>query len=230
MKITKITKITEKVLTGDIEVEDTHSYQLANGIITHNTTSCVLGTSSGIHAWFDKFYIRRLEFNKIEPIYHFLMSKVPELMEDHLFRPHQSAFLKIPIKAPKDAITAPEETALQLLERIKYFSQHWIKPGHVKGENSHNVSATVYIKEHEWEEVGDWMWNNREHYNGLAVLPFDGGTYTQTPFESMTEEKYEEMSKYLEGKDLDFREIYEDTDETNLTGELACAGGACEIK
>ena len=194
------------------------------------TTSCVLGTSSGIHAWFDKFYIRRLEFNKIEPIYHFLMARVPELMEDHLFRPHQSAFLKIPIKAPKDAITAPEETALQLLERIKYFSQHWIKPGHVKGENTHNVSATVYIKEHEWDDVGYWMWNNREHYNGLAVLPFDGGTYTQTPFESITEEEYERLSKFLEGRDLDFREIYEDTDETNLAGEVACAGGACEIK
>ena len=71
------------------------------------------------------------------------------------------------------------------------------------------------------------MWENKDHYNGLSVLPYDGGTYTQAPFEDITKEKYEEMMISLESVDL--TEIIETEDETDLKGELACAGGACEV-
>ena len=114
-----------------------------------------------------------------------------------------------------------------MLDRVKRVAQEWIKPGHRAGSNSHNVSATVSLKENEWEMAGEWMWENRKFYNGLSVLPYDGGTYTQAPFEDITEEKYDEMMRTL--SDVDLSRIIEEKDETNLTGELACAGGACEI-
>lgn len=72
------------------------------------------------------------------------------------------------------------------------------------------------------------MWNNREHYNGLSVLPYDGGTYKQAPFEDCTEVEYNRMMESL--KDVDLTKIVEVDDNTNLSGEIACAGGACEVK
>jgi ribonucleoside-diphosphate reductase alpha chain len=72
------------------------------------------------------------------------------------------------------------------------------------------------------------MWENRDHYNGLSVLPYDGGTYTQAPFEDITQEKYEEMLESL--TNIDLTQVIELDDNTDLSGELACAGGACEIK
>lgn len=192
------------------------------------TTSLVLGTSSGIHAWFDQYYIRRIKLGKNEALYKYLVQKLPDLIEDDYFKPHLDAFVKIPVAAPEGAVIAPKETALEFLERVKFFSENWIKPGHVKGDNSHNVSATVYIRPHEWEEVGEWMWNNRDSYNGLSVLPFDGGTYTQAPHESITKEQYEEMFALL--KEVDLTQVVEEIDNTNVSGEVACAGGACEVQ
>jgi ribonucleoside-diphosphate reductase alpha chain len=90
------------------------------------------------------------------------------------------------------------------------------------------VSATISLKEDEWDLAGEWMWENRSHYNGLSVLPYDGGTYTQAPFEDCTEETYNEMLKSLSAVDL--TKVIELDDNTDLSGELACAGGACEIK
>ena len=71
------------------------------------------------------------------------------------------------------------------------------------------------------------MWSNRDYYNGLSVLPYDGGTYTQAPFEDITEDKYKEMSKVL--SDVDLTKVTETDDNTDLSGELACAGGNCEV-
>jgi hypothetical protein len=85
------------------------------------------------------------------------------------------------------------------------------------------VSATISLKEDEWDKAGKWMWDNRECYNGLSVLPYDGGTYTQAPFEDITEQEFNKRVKLL--NDVDLSNIVETTDETDLSGELACAGG-----
>ena len=190
------------------------------------TTSLTLGTSSGIHAWHNDYYIRRIRVGKNESMYPYLAINHPELVKDEYFRPHDTAVIEIPQKAPEGAILRTE-SVFDLLKRIKKVSQEWIKPGNTKGMNSHNVSATVSIKEDEWELVGDWMWKNREHYNGLSVLPYDGGSYIQAPFEDCTEETYNKMVQSLAKVDL--TQISETTDETDLKGELACAGGSCEI-
>ena len=190
------------------------------------TTSLTLGTSSGIHAWHNDFYIRRVRVGKNESIYHYLNTNHPELLEDDYFRPHDTAVISIPQKAPKGSILRTE-SAFDLLERVKKVATEWVKTGHNTGSNSHNVSATISLKEEDWELAGEWMWENRDHYNGLSVLPYNGGTYVQAPFEDCTEEDYERMMKTL--SEIDLSNVIEEKDETNLSGELACAGGACEI-
>jgi ribonucleoside-diphosphate reductase alpha chain len=191
------------------------------------TTSLTLGTSSGIHAWHNDYYIRRVRVGKNESIYSHLTLHHSELVEDEYFRPHDTAVIGIPQKAPADAILRTE-SPIQLLERVKKVHNEWIKPGHRSGSNTHNVSATVSIREHEWKAVGEWMWENKDAYNGLSVLPYDGGTYIQAPFEDCTKEKYEELLKTL--TDVDLSKVIELEDTTDLSGELACAGGACEVK
>ena len=191
------------------------------------TTSLALGTSSGIHAWHNDYYIRRVRVGKNEAIYNYLATNHPELIEDEYFRPHDTAVISIPQKAPEGAIMRTE-SPFQLLDRIKKVHLEWVKPGHRTGNNTHNVSATVSLKQDEWELAGEWMWENKAHYNGLSVLPYDGGTYVQAPFEDCDQETYENMMKTL--KDVDLSKIVELDDNTDLSGELACAGGACEIK
>ena len=191
------------------------------------TTSLTLGTSSGIHAWHNDYYIRRVRVGKNESMYSHLLINHPELIEDEYFRPHDTAVIGIPQKAPDTAIFRTE-SPIQLLERVKKVHGEWIKPGHRSGSNSHNVSATISIREHEWKAVGEWMWENKEFYNGLSVLPYDGGTYIQAPFEDCTKERYEELLKTL--SDVDLSKVIETEDMTDLSGELACAGGACEVK
>jgi ribonucleoside-triphosphate reductase len=190
------------------------------------TTSLVLGTSSGIHAWHNEFYIRRLRVGKNEPIYKYLKEHNPDLVQDEYFRPHDTAVIEIPQSAPKGSITRTE-SAFDLLKRVKKVATEWVKPGHRKGSNTHNVSATISLKSDEWDKAGKWMWDNRECYNGLAVLPHDGGSYTQAPFEDITEAEFNKRVKLL--NDVNLSHIIESTDETDLSGELACSGGSCEI-
>ena len=191
------------------------------------TTSLTLGTSSGIHAWHNDYYLRRVRVGKNEAVYNYLAIYHPELLEDEYFRPHDTSVITVPQKAPEGAILRTE-SPIELLERVKKVTKEWIKPGHRTGSNTHNVSATISIKEDQWEEVGEWMWNNRKFYNGLSVLPFDGHTYKQAPFEDCTEEDYNRLMATL--SEINLSKVVEMTDETDLSGELACAGGACEIK
>jgi ribonucleoside-triphosphate reductase (thioredoxin) len=190
------------------------------------TTSLVVGSSSGIHAWHSEYYIRNIRFGKNEAIYKHLSKFHPEIVQDEFFKPHEQAVVGIPVKAPEGA-TFRTESAIELLERVKRFSVEWVKPGHRRGDNTHNVSATISVGPDEWKEVGEWMWNNRDHYNGLSVLPRNDHSYVQAPFEECTKERYEELFTKL--KDIDFQQIVEDNDETNLTDQAACAGGVCEV-
>jgi len=190
------------------------------------TTSCVLGTSSGIHAWHDEYYLRTIRFNKNEDVAKYLMINHPEICEDDVLRSHDTLCVRIPIKAPQNAILR-KESPLELLERVKKFAIEWIEPGHKKGDNTHNVSATISIKPEEWQEVGEWMWENKKYYNGLSVLPFDGGSYSQAPFETITEEEYYSKLKTLH--EIDLTNVIEEDDLVNFGAIAACAGGQCEV-
>lgn len=191
------------------------------------TTSCVLGTASGIHAWHAPYYLRTIRFNKNEDIAMFMEVNHPELCEDDVLRPKDTLCIRIPIKAPEGSIFRTE-TAIDTLERVKKFSIEWVKAGHVNGDNTHNVSATISVNNDEWPTVGEWMWNEREHYNGLSVLPYFGGSYQQAPFEDITEEEYNSRIVHL--KSLDLTKVMEIDDNVEFGQTAACAGGACAIE
>jgi len=190
------------------------------------TTSLVLGTASGIHAWHNDYYLRTMRFNKNEDIAMYLMANHPELCEDDVLRPTDTVCVRIPVKAPEGSIFRTE-TAHDTLERVKHFSTNWINNGHVNGDNTHNVSATVSIKDDEWPNVGKWMWDNREFYNGLSVLNYWGGSYLQAPFEDITEEEYN--SRIVKLKELDLTKVTEKDDQVNFNESVACGGGACDL-
>jgi ribonucleoside-diphosphate reductase alpha chain len=190
------------------------------------TSSLVLGTSSGIHAWHNDYYIRRIRVGKNEAIYTHLSIHHPELVEDDFFKPTIQAVISVPQRAPEGSILRTENV-MDMLERVKKFNTQWVKKGHRKGANTNNVSATVSIQEGEWEKVGQWMWENKETFNGLSVLPYFGGTYTQAPFEDITKEQFDEMVTHLHN--IDLSKVVEFSDETALMDQAACAGGACEI-
>jgi len=190
------------------------------------TTSLTVGSSSGIHAWHNDYYIRRMRVGKNEAIYTYLADNHPELVEDEFFRPHDTAVISIPQRAP-DGATTRHEPAIELLDRVSEYSQQWIKPGHGSGLNTHNISATVSVKDDEWDMVCNWMWQNRDQYNGLSILPYDGGTYTQAPFEDCDKEEYDRLMKSL--TEVDLTRVIETFDDTDQKQESACAGGSCEI-
>lgn len=190
------------------------------------TSSLVLGSSSGIHAWHNDYYIRRIRVGKDEAIYSYLNKAHPEIVEDEYFKPTQQAVISIPQKAPVGAITR-QESAIDLLKRVETVYKNWITPGHRKGVNKNNVSTTVTIKPGEWEEVGQWMWNNKDKFTALSVLPFNDHSYIQAPFEDCTQEEYEQKMKVLHNINLD--DVKEEHDNTNLADQAACAGGGCEI-
>ena len=215
------------------------------------TTSLVLGTASGIHAWHAPHYLRTMRFNKSEDIAMYLEINHPELCEDDVLRPKDTVCVRIPVQAPEGSIFRTE-TAIDTLERVKKFSQQWILSGHINGANTHNVSATISIDNNrnyisvdmsdgkgsrytrtddgflnEWQAVGQWMWDNREVYNGLSVLPYFGGTYKQAPFEDITEEDYNSRINSL--KAIDLTKVMELDDTVDFGAIQACGGGACEI-
>lgn len=190
------------------------------------TASLILGTSSGIHAWHAPYYIRRLRVGKDEKIYKYLLKYNPELIEDDFFKPHLQAVISVPIKAPKGAITR-KESPIELLTRVKKISTDWIKNSHIRGQNTHNVSCTVPIKNTEWNEIGNWMWDNKIYYNGLSVLPYDGGSYKQAPFEEITKDQYEKM--YTKLTQIDLTKVVEIEDTTSHRESIACGGGSCTL-
>lgn len=190
------------------------------------TTSLVLGSSSGIHAWHNDFYIRRMRVGKNEPLYAYMTEKVSALIEDCHFKPHLEAVMSFPQKAPEGALLRTESYK-DLLERVKRFNLEWVAEGHNYGDNQHNVSCTISLKEDEWEDCGQWMWENRADYTGISVLPYDGGTYIQAPFEDCTEETFNEMFKHL--AEIDLSQVVEIDDNTEAKDNIACAGGKCEV-
>lgn len=191
------------------------------------TSSLVLGTSSGIHAWFAPYYVRRIRISKQDPIFEYLKIMDFPFLNDDEMRPAEDAVISIPIEAPQNAIFR-YETEIDFLERVKKFYYEWIRTGHVDGDNTNNVSATVYVKDDKWKLVGDYVYNNNGSFNGLSVLPYDDSSYVQMPFEEITQETFEDMMSKMPSN-IDFTKIVEIDANIDRISEPACSGGACEI-
>ncbi len=216
-----------------LEVNEKYSKKLGINFAARTTTikpegtsSCVLSSSSGIHARHSEYYLRRIRMNKEDALATYLKMNIPNLVEDDIFS-NSGVVVTIPQKSPYSAILRENETAKDLFERTMFYNKHWVDPGHRTGDNKHNVSVTISIKNNEWQELSELMWKNRNNYSGISLLPYDGGSYKQAPFETCTKEVYEEYANTI--KDIDLRQVKEDNDNTNRTEQIACGGGYCEV-
>lgn len=224
-KVNNLIKNTNKELAGLIGINESARITC---IKPSGTSSLVLGTPSGVHAAFSNYYIRRMRLNKNESLYTHMAIHHPELIEDEQFDPLNTAVLSVPQMFNGTTITRADETAVDFLNRVKKLNQLWVHPGHNYGANTHNISATVNVKEDEWDQVRSWMWENREFYNGLSILPYDGGSYVQAPFEEITKEKFHDLCENLRDG-FNPESVVEMYDLTDINGTVACGPGGCEV-
>ncbi len=184
------------------------------------TVSQLTGTSSGIHAWHNDYYIRTVRGSNDDPITKFLKD-VGIPAEPDVMNPDKTTVFSFPVKAPKGAITRKDLTAVEHLELWLTYKQHWCE---------HNPSVTISVREDEWLEVGAWVYEHFDELSGVSFLPYSEHTYQQAPYQDVDEETYKEaleaMPKEIRWEDLSF---YEFDDGTTGSQELACSSGACEI-
>jgi len=190
------------------------------------TASLVLGTSSGIHDYYSEYYIRRVRLNKNESLYKYIKKQYPDLVED-IKNDTNGAVISFPQKAPTGSSLVENNTALSMIDRCLKYNLEWIRAGHRVGDNYHNVSATIYVKENEWQEVGKKIWDNRYSYHGLSFFPVDDNIYEQAPYEKINKKQYDKLNNVI--KDFNLSKLIENEDETHFLGEIACSGNVCEV-
>ena len=184
------------------------------------TVSQLVDSASGIHTRHSDYYIRTVRADKKDPIAQ-LMVDQGVYHEDDITKPEHTLVFYFPIKSPKGSLTRKDLTALEHLEIWKTYQNHWCE---------HKPSATISIKEHEWLDVGSWVWNNFDDISGVSFLPYADHSYQQAPYQEITAKEYKEWQKKTTSNiDWDLIKEYEKEDMTENTKELACTAGACEI-
>lgn len=199
----------------------------ATAIKPEGNSSAYLGTSSGIGARHARGrYLRRVRIPHSEALTAYLMDIMPHLMDQDKYDP-DTMVLTIPQVAPTTSICRDDETAPDQLNRVLRYHRNWILPGHRSGYNTHNVSCTINVRDGEWEDLRQEMWENRDSYAGISVLPYDNGKYIQAPFEEVSETQWDEYVSQV--RPIDLRAVHEDYNTTDRNSMPACAGGACEL-
>ena len=178
-----------------------------------------MDSASGIHARHNQYYIRTVRNDVKDPISRVMIeSGVP--YEVDLMNPSNYVF-SFPIKAPDNCITRKDTTAIEQLELWKIYQEHWCE---------HKPSVTITVKDHEWLEVGAWVYKNFDIISGVSFLPYSEHTYQQAPYQDITEEEYlEAVAKMPKEIDWSLLTKYEEEDMTIGSQEYACSGGSCEI-
>lgn len=190
------------------------------------TASCVLGSSSGIHARHDQYYLRRVRMNRDDELAKYLMKVCPELVEADMSS-QTGVVVTIPQESPVGAVLRNKESAIDLFDRVKLYYNNWIIPGHRSGVNTHNVSCTINYRPEEVDELRQKLWDDREQYAAVSLLPADDHNYDQAPFESCNEDTFKKYDAMVQ--EIDLTKVMEMEDNTNRAEQLACSGGVCEI-
>jgi ribonucleoside-triphosphate reductase len=219
-RIKRITKLEEKQLTVDVEVANTHSYQLSNGWVSHNTVSQLVDCSSGIHCRQGKYYIRTVRADKMDALAR-LMVDIGFPYEVDVTKPDHVLVFSFPVKSPDCTTLIDGMSAIDQLEMWKIYQNYWCE---------HKPSCTVNIKESEWMDVGAWVYRNFDDISGISFLPYSGHTYKQAPIQPITKEEYYEWLKKMP-QNVDWSKLkdYEKDDTSIIHGELTCSNGACEL-
>jgi ribonucleoside-diphosphate reductase alpha chain len=184
--------------------------------------------ASGFHPRYAPYYVRRVRISAKDPLFHLVRDSGAPVHKETKWRdaPDEECptwVVDFPVKAPEGAMTRNDETALQQLERYLQVMQTWCS------NRGHNQSATIYVREDEWEEVGQWVFDHFDEITGLSFLPHSDFKYALAPYEEITEEEYEKMMYNFPNIDYSALSLYEKMDEGEGAQTLACVGGACEI-
>lgn len=182
-------------------------------------SSVFFDCGSGISARFANYQIRWVRSSKDSPISKFLIDQgVPHYEAPEA--PERLYVFGFPKKAPKGALVRDDLNALAQLENWLVWKKNWAE---------HSVSATIYVEDHEWLEVGTWVYKNFDEITGLSFLPKDNGVYKHAPNEELTAEQYEKFVS--EFPRINWAKLcqYENEDMTESAQTFACVGGTCEI-
>ncbi|MBN2163626.1 MAG: hypothetical protein JXR25_11795 [Pontiellaceae bacterium] len=201
------------------------------------STSLLLGTASGIHPRHARRYFRRVQANKTDPVYSFFNTQNPHMCEESVWSANKTDdVITFCVEAPEEAVLRSEMSAIDLLKYVHSTQQNWVIPGTARPESNpglyHNVSNTLTVRDGEWDEVAEYIWENRADFTGISMLAASGDkAYAQAPHEEVISAKDETLWNELISKfhSVDYTLMHEQDDTTNLQGEIACAGGACEL-
>ena len=185
------------------------------------TVSQLVDSASGIHARHNPYYIRTVRADNKDPLCAF-MKDAGFPAEADVMKPQHTTVFSFPMQSPKNAVFRQDMTAKEQLELWQKYQKHWCE---------HKPSVTISVKEHEWMEVGNWVWENFDSISGISFLPFSEHTYRQAPYQDCTKEEFEEALKTMP-KNVDWSQLskYEEQDFTAGAQELACAAdGGCEV-
>lgn len=182
------------------------------------TVSQLVDSASGIHARHDPYYFRRVRGDNKDPLtQHLIKAGVPA--EADVMKPDSTTVFTFPKKAPEGAVMRTQVSAIEHLKLWLVYQRHWCE---------HKPSVTISVLEHEWPEVGAWVYKHFDEISGVSFLPMDGGTYKQAPYETITQETYEQALALMP-KDIDWNSLIEKEDNVEGAQMLACSAGVCEL-
>ncbi len=184
------------------------------------TVSQLVDSASGIHARHNPYYIRTVRADNKDPLCKMMKeAKFPN--EPDVMKPKHTTVFSFPMKSPDDAVCRTDVSAIDQLKLWMVYQEHWCE---------HKPSVTISVKEHEWMEVGSWVWDNFDSISGISFLPFSEHTYRQAPYQDCSANEYNEALKTIP-QDVDWSLLsqYEEKDYTAGAQELACSADGCEI-
>ena len=182
------------------------------------TVSQLVLSPSGIHPGHDHYYVRRVRSDNKDPLTkHLVDAGVPS--EPDVTKPHSTTVFSFPMKLPESSITREHVSAIDHLELWLKYQRHWCE---------HKPSVTINVTESEWPRVGAWVYDHFDEMSGVSFLPYDGGTYRQAPYETISKEEYEETVKHIPTS-VDWDALVEIDDNVEGVQTLACSAGNCEI-
>jgi ribonucleoside-diphosphate reductase alpha chain len=184
------------------------------------TVSQLCDSASGIHARHAPYYIRTVRADAKDPLTK-LMQAEGFPWEWAIGKEGNTVVFSFPMKAPEDAVFRDDRTALEQLDHWLLFARHWCE---------HKPSVTINVKDHEWPDVGAWVWKHFDEVSGVSFLPHDGGIYPQAPYQDCTKEEYEiALAQMPQNVDWSKLGEYEKEDHTKSSQTMACSGGSCEV-
>jgi len=185
------------------------------------TVSQLVDAASGIHARHNDYYIRTVRGDNKDPLTQFLINEGVHNERD-VMKPDSTTVFSFAMESPKGAVLRTDMSAIEQLELWKVYAIHWCE---------HKPSITVSVKEHEWMEVGAWVYENFDVASGVSFLPHSDHTYHQAPNQDSDWEDYLEWKERYGNMTIDWNKLTEFEKEDNTSGsrELACTAGVCEV-